>query len=140
MPTSPHAHGHDPRNDDVLVYVDGELVPRARAVVSVFDSGFVLGDGIWEGIRVYDGRPAFLDQHLDRLWAGAAAIALDIGLSREELTTELHRTLEANHMSGDGIHIRLMVTRGPKSTPYQDPRMSAGSATIVIVSSRRSLP
>ena len=99
----------------------------------MFDAGFVLGDGVWEGLRVADGHPAFLDQHLDRLYEGATAIALDIGLTRDELTAEIYRTLEANEMTGDGIHIRLMVTRGPKSTPYQDPRMSAGPATIVMI-------
>jgi branched-chain amino acid aminotransferase len=102
-------------------------------VVSVFDAGFVLGDGVWEGLRVADGRPAFLDQHLDRLEEGAAAIMLDIGLTRDELTAEIYRTLTANGMTGDGVHVRLMVTRGPKSTPYQDPRMSAGPATVVII-------
>jgi branched-chain amino acid aminotransferase len=132
------AHGthdcvDDPRNADVLIYVNGALVPRAQATVSVFDAGFVLGDGVWEGLRVVDGRPAFLDLHLDRLYEGAKAIALDIGKTRDELAAEITRTLDANAMTGDGIHIRLMVTRGPKSTPYQDPRMSAGPATIVMI-------
>jgi branched-chain amino acid aminotransferase len=120
----------------VLIHVNGLLVPRAQAVVSVFDAGFVLGDGVWEGIRVHDGRPAFLEQHLDRLWEGAAAIALDIGLSRAELTERLDETLRANAMT-DGVHIRLMVTRGPKSTPYQDPRFSAGPATVVIIAEHK---
>ncbi|HKC26599.1 MAG TPA: aminotransferase class IV [Jatrophihabitans sp.] len=128
-----HDYADDPRNAEILINVNRRLVPRAQAVVSVFDAGFVLGDGVWEGIRVSDGHPAFLEQHLDRLWEGATAIALDIGLSRGELTAEIYRTLEANGMSGDGIHVRLMVTRGPKSTPYQDPRMSAGPATVVII-------
>jgi branched-chain amino acid aminotransferase len=128
-----HDHADDPRNADVLVYVNGELVPRARAVVSVFDAGFVLGDGVWEGLRVSGGRLAFLDQHLDRLYEGAAAIALDVGVDRARLTDEIYRLLDANSMSGDGVHLRLMVTRGPKSTPYQDPRMSAGPATIVMI-------
>ncbi len=100
-------------------------MPRAEAVVSVFDAGFVLGDGVWEGLRVKSGHPAFLEQHLDRLFEGAAAIGLDIGLGREEITAQLYRTLEANEMTGDGVHMRLMVTRGPKSTPYQDPRSPA---------------
>jgi branched-chain amino acid aminotransferase len=135
------AHGahdfvDDPRNSDVLIHVNGALVPRAQAVVSVFDAGFVLGDGVWEGIRVHDGHPAFLDQHLDRLWEGAAAIALDIGLSREQLTERIHETLRANRMR-DGVHVRLMVTRGPKSTPYQDPRFSAGPATVVIIAEHK---
>jgi branched-chain amino acid aminotransferase len=127
-----HDYADDPRNADVLIYVNGSLVPRAQAVVSVFDAGFVLGDGVWEGLRVSRGHPAFLDKHLDRLWEGAAAIVLDVGLSRRELTDAIYRTLQANEMS-DGVHIRLMVTRGPKSTPYQDPRMSAGPATVVII-------
>ena len=118
---------------EILINVNGRLVPRGQAVVSVFDAGFVLGDGVWEGLRVSAGHPAFLEQHLDRLWEGAAAIALDIGRSRDELTAEIYRTLEANGMDGDGVHVRLMVTRGPKSTPYQDPRMSAGPATLVII-------
>jgi branched-chain amino acid aminotransferase len=131
-----HDFADDPRNRDVLIHVNGSLVPRAEAVVSVFDAGFVLGDGVWEGIRVHDGHPAFLDQHLDRLWEGAAAIALDIGLSRDELTARLHDTLRANAMT-DGVHVRLMVTRGPKSTPYQDPRFSAGPATVVIIAEHK---
>ena len=132
-----HDHADDPRNAQILINVNGRLVPRAQAVVSVFDAGFVLGDGVWEGLRVSAGHPAFLQQHLDRLWEGAAAIALDIGRGRDELTTEIYRTLEANGMDGDGVHVRLMVTRGPKSTPYQDPRMSAGPATLVIIAEHK---
>jgi len=128
-----HDHADDPRNAEIVINVNGRLLPRAQAVVSVFDAGFVLGDGVWEGVRVADGHPAFLEHHLDRLHEGAAAIALDIGRSREELTAEIYRTLAANGMTGDGVHVRLMVTRGPKSTPYQDPRMSAGPATLVII-------
>ena len=96
----------------------------------------MLGDGVWEGLRVSAGHPAFLDQHLDRLWEGAAAIALDIGPTRDELTAEIYETLGANGMT-DGVHIRLMVTRGPKSTPYQDPRISAGPATVVIIAEHK---
>ncbi len=137
-PDGATAHGthdfvDDPRNAEILIYVNGALVPRAQASVSVFDAGFVLGDGVWEGLRVSGGHPAFLDQHLDRLWEGAAAIALDIGMTRAQLSAEIYRTLAANGMAGDGVHIRLMVTRGPKSTPYQDPRMSAGPATVVMI-------
>jgi branched-chain amino acid aminotransferase len=105
-------------------------------VVSVFDAGFVLGDGVWEGLRVVGGHPVFLDRHLDRLWEGAAALALDIGLTRAELTARLYETLRANRMT-DGVHIRLMVTRGPKSTPYQDPRFSAGPTTVVIIAEHK---
>src|SRR3954452_7161090 len=133
-----HDYPDDPRNLDILINVNGALLPRSQAVVSVFDAGFVLGDGVWEGLRVAQGHPAFLEQHLDRLWEGAAAIALDIGLSRAELTGQLYRTLAANGMTGDGVHVRLMVTRGPKSTPYQDPRMSAGPATVVIIAEHKA--
>ena len=122
----------DPRNADIRIYVNGELKPRAQATVSVFDSGFVLGDGVWEGLRVVGGHPVFLDEHLDRLYEGAKAIALDIGLTREKLTRALYATLEANGMR-DGVHLRLMVTRGVKRTPYQDPRVCIGPATIVII-------
>ena len=136
--TSHGAHDFvdDPRNAEILINVNGRLVPRGQAVVSVFDAGFVLGDGVWEGLRVSGGHPAFLERHLDRLWEGAAALALDIGRSRRELTGEIYRTLEANGMT-DGVHVRLMVTRGPKSTPYQDPRMSAGPATLVIIAEHK---
>jgi len=130
--TGTHAHADDPRNRDVQIYVNGSLVHRDHAVVSVFDAGFMLGDGVWEGLRVVRGHPVFLEAHLDRLYEGAKAIALDIGLSRDELVAALYRTLEANGMT-EGVHVRLMVTRGPKSTPYQDPRMSAGPATVVII-------
>jgi branched-chain amino acid aminotransferase len=132
-----HDFADDPRNARILINVNGRLVPREQAVVSVFDAGFVLGDGVWEGLRVSGGHPAFLEQHLDRLREGAAALALDIGRSRDELAAEIYRTLRANGMDRDGVHVRLMVTRGPKSTPYQDPRMSAGPATLVIIAEHK---
>jgi len=122
----------DPRNAVILINVNGKLKPRNEAVVSVFDSGFMLGDGVWEGLRLHRGRAAFLDRHLDRLFEGAKAIAMDIGLSREALTKRLYDTLDANGMS-EGVHVRLMVTRGVRSTPYQDPRVVVGGATIVII-------
>ncbi len=127
-----HDYADDPRNDDVLVYVNGELKPRAQAVVSVFDAGFVLGDGVWEGLRVQGGHPVFLDRHLDRLYEGAKALALDIGRTRDELTDAVYETLRANGMT-DGVHVRLMVTRGVKRTPYQDPRVTVGPATVVMI-------
>jgi branched-chain amino acid aminotransferase len=132
-----HEYVDDPRNDDILISVNGVLRPRAEAVVSVFDAGFVLGDGVWEGLRVHDGHPAFLERHLDRLYEGAAAIALDIGLSRGELIEQLYRTLDANGMT-DGVHVRLMVTRGVKRTPYQDPRVTVGPPTVVIIAEHKS--
>ena len=132
MAQSIHDSSADPRNASILINVNGELKPRGEAMVSVFDSGFVLGDGVWEGLRVHKGRIAFLDRHLDRLFEGAKAIAMDIGLSRGALTQRLYATLDANSMT-DGVHVRLMVTRGMRSTPYQDPRVVVGGATIVIV-------
>ncbi len=127
-----HDYEDDPRNETVLISVNGSLLPRAQAVVSVFDSGFVLGDGVWEGLRVSQGHPAFLEAHLDRLYAGAQAIAMDIGLTRAELTARIYESLSANDMR-DGVHVRLMVTRGIKRTPYQDPRVTVGPATVVII-------
>jgi branched-chain amino acid aminotransferase len=129
---SVHEYEDDPRNEEILIHVNGELRRRAEAVVSVFDSGFVLGDGVWEGLRVHGGHPAFLDLHLDRLEEGAKAIALDIGRSRDELREAVYDTLAANGMT-DGVHVRLMVTRGVKRTPYQDPRVTVGPATLVII-------
>ena len=132
MTTGTHDYVDDPRNADILISINGKLVPRDEAVVSVFDSGFVLGDGVWEGLRVTNAGIAFLDAHLDRLYEGAKALDMDIGLSRDALTKRLFDCLAANGMS-DGVHIRLMVTRGIKRTPYQDPRMTIGPATIVII-------
>ena len=125
----------DIRNENIKINVNGVLTPRADAVVSVFDSGFMLGDGVWEGIRVYKGRMAFLKEHLDRLWEGAKAIAMDIGISREAMIVRLEETIAANQM--DACHIRLMVTRGVRSTPYQDPRVVVSPATIVIIAEHK---
>jgi branched-chain amino acid aminotransferase len=132
MAKSMHDVSGDPRNASILINVNGELKQRGEALVSVFDSGFVLGDGVWEGLRVHRGRIAFLDRHLDRLFEGAKAIAIDIGLTREQIAGRLYETLNANGMS-EGAHIRLMVTRGVRSTPYQDPRVVVGGATVVII-------
>ncbi|WP_109807631.1 aminotransferase class IV [Sphingosinithalassobacter portus] len=121
----------DPRNANLLVHLNGELVPHDGASVSIFDAGFGLGDGVWEGLRLHRGALLFLDAHLDRLYAGAAAIRIDIGLTREEMRAALRELLIANGMS-DGAHLRLMVTRGRKATVNQDPRNALGRATIVI--------
>jgi branched-chain amino acid aminotransferase len=126
----------DTRNENVLIYLNGELVPRGEARVSIFDAGFVLGDGVWEGLRLHKGGLLFLEEHLDRLLWGANAIALDIGMTRGEIVAALWRTLQANGMT-DGVHIRLMVTRGPKRTVNQDPRNAAGRPTIVIVAEHK---
>src|SRR5688572_27679726 len=132
MASSIHDFHDDPRNASIRIWINGALKPRAEATVSVFDSGFVLGDGVWEGLRVVGGQPLFLDAHLDRLFEGAKAIALDIGLDRAGLTRAIAETLAANDMH-DGVHLRLMVTRGVKRTPYQDPRVTVGPATVVII-------
>jgi len=134
MAKGTHDFTADPRNEDILIYINGVMTPRAEAVVSVFDSGFMLGDGVWEGLRVHKGRIAFLDAHLDRLFEGAKAIAMDIGITREDLEARLYETISANGMADQqGVHIRLMVTRGIRSTPYQDPRVVISPATIVII-------
>ena len=127
-----HDYNEDPRNRSILISVNGELHPRDQAVVSVFDSGFILGDGVWEGLRLHNGRCAFLDDHLDRLYEGAKALDMDIGLDRAQLTARINETIAANNMT-DGVHIRLMVTRGIKATPYQDPRVTIGAPTVVII-------
>lgn len=126
----------DPRNENVLVYLNGALVPRAEAKVSIFDAGFVLGDGVWEGLRLHKGTLAFLDAHLDRLFAGARTILLDLGMTRAEIKAALAQLLAANKMS-DGVHLRLMATRGVKKTVNQDPRNALGKATIVIVAEHK---
>jgi branched-chain amino acid aminotransferase len=126
----------DPRNATALLYLNGDLVPRHEAKVSVFDAGFVLGDGVWEGLRLHKGRLLFLEAHLQRLYEGAAQIALDIGLTREALTAEIRRLLDANDMT-DGVHLRVMITRGEKRAPNQDPRNALGRPTIVIVAEHK---
>ncbi len=126
----------DPRNEAVLVWLNGSLLPRAEARVSIFDAGFGLGDGVWEGLRLHRGRLLFLDAHLDRLFQGAKAIAIDIGMDRPALTAALQLTLQANGMT-DGAHVRLMVTRGLKATINQDPRSALGGPTIAIVAEHK---
>ncbi len=129
----------DPRNAGVLAYVNGALVPLREATVSIFDAGFGLGDGVWEGLRLHRGALLFLEAHLDRLYAGAHDVRIDIGLTRAELTGELVRLLRANGMA-DGAHLRLMVTRGLKQTVNQDPRNALGRATIVVTAEYKAKP
>ena len=132
MAKGTHEYNIDERNANIKIDVNGKLFARDKATVSVFDSGFVLGDGVWEGIRLHEGSLVFLDQHLDRLWEGAKALDFDPGITREELINRLHATLKANKMHTD-VHIRLMVSRGVKATPYQDPRVTISEPTIVII-------
>ncbi len=129
---STHDAEEDARNADIRIWVDGDIVHRNEAMVSVYDSGFMLGDGVWEGLRLYDGVLAFLDEHLDRLFEAAIYIDLDIGMSRDALASAVHATLDANGMHTDA-HVRLMVTRGRKRKPFQHPHLSAWGPTIVII-------
>lgn len=136
-----HQAEEDARNEAILIYVDGQLKPKAEATVSVYDSGFMLGDGVWEGLRLYDGRWAFLDAHLDRLFEAAKAIDLDIGMDREGVISALEETRDANEMITD-VHARLMLTRGVKHRPFQHPALSRSGPTFVIIMehSRPKLP
>ncbi len=127
-----HQAEEDARNAQVLIYVDGKIVPRAEATVSVFDSGFMLGDGVWEGLRLYNGTWAFLGEHMDRLFEAAKAIDLDIGMTRKEVVSALLDTQKANRMTTDA-HARLMVTRGVKTRPFQHPSLSQSGPTMVII-------
>jgi branched-chain amino acid aminotransferase len=132
MASGTHKYQQDLRNDNILININGKLFPRSEAKISVFDSGFILGDGVWEGIRLHHGHLVFIEQHMRRLYDGAKALDMDIGLSSAELVARIRSTCDANQMF-DGVHIRLMVTRGIKSTPYQDPRVTISAATIVII-------
>ncbi len=127
----------DPRNAAARVWLNGALVAKEDAKVSIFDAGFVVGDGVWEGLRLHKGRLVFLQAHLDRLFAGAAAIGLDIGMDRAGVIAALEALLTANGME-DGVHLRLMVTRGPKSAANQDPRNALGTPTVVILAEWKS--
>jgi len=127
-----HQAEEDARNEAILIWVNGTLKPRAEATVSVYDSGFMLGDGVWEGLRLYDGRWGFLDDHLDRLLEAAKAIDLDIGLDRQGVARALEETRTANGMETDA-HARLMVTRGPKTRPFQHPALSRSGPTVVVI-------
>lgn len=136
-----HQAAEDARNDSILIWVDGVLKPKAEATVSVYDSGFLLGDGVWEGLRLYDGHWAFLDDHMDRLFEAAKAIDLDIGFDRAGVIAALRETQQANGMTTDA-HARLMVTRGVKVRPFQHPSLSQSGPTMVIIMehSKPSIP
>ena len=137
MTRSTHQALADERNATVEIYINGEFFPRGEAKISVFDSGFLVGDGIWEGIRLHHGVFAHLDRHLDRLFASAAAIDLDIGLDRVGITAALRETVDRNDMH-DMVHIRLMVTRGDKKTPSQHPSNNVGGPNIVIIAEHKA--
>ena len=127
-----HNAVQDDRNEKILIYVNGELFPRNEAKISVFDSGYLVGDGIWEALRLHDDVLVFLDEHLDRLWQAAATVGMDMKMTRAELTDKIWYTLRANDMH-DGVHVRFMITRGTKKTPSQDPRLTMTGPNLVII-------
>lgn len=138
---SSHQAKEDARNEAILIYVNGRILPKAEAVVSVYDAGFMLGDGVWEGIRLYDGRWAFLDEHVERLFEAAKAIDLDIAMTPDQVKSAMSETQKANGMTTDA-HARLMVTRGVKTRPFQHPKLSQRGPTVAIIMehSRPELP
>ena len=129
---STHQSEEDIRNEDILIYLNGKILPKNEAVVSVYDSGFMLGDGVWEGLRLYNNRWAFCDEHIDRLFEAALAIDLDIGLSKSDVIDALIKTQNSNGMVNNA-HARLMITRGPKKRPFQHPALSQDGPTFVII-------
>lgn len=131
-PQTTHQAEEDARNENILIWLNGRIVPKAEALVSVYDSGFMLGDGVWEGLRLYDGTWAFAEDHLDRLFEAAKAIDLDIGMTRHEVFDAITETQKANDMTTDA-HARLMVTRGVKSRPFQHPSLSRQGPTVTII-------
>ena len=131
MPTT-HDYYEDPRNEDIQIYINGDFFHRAEATISVLDSGFLLGDGVWEGIRLNEGKLLHLQEHLERLYAGANLLSLSINMSFEELEEAIQQTLDINKMESD-VHIRLIISRGLKKTPYQHPKATIGNPTIVII-------
>ena len=129
---STHDYEIDSRNDNIQIYIDGQFFSRTDAKVSVMDSGYLLGDGVWEGIRLYNNHLIHLEKHLERLYEGAETIQMDIGISKSEMKSAIEKTLNKNEMISD-VHIRLIVSRGIKSTPYQHPKVTIGQPTIVII-------
>lgn len=126
----------DPRNEEVLISINGELFPRNEAKISVFDSGYLVGDGVWEGLRLHHGMLVFWEEHMNRLWQGAKAIGMDLGMTSNELKTAVQQVLDANQMD-DGVHVRIMATRGIKKTPSQDPRLTISGPNIVIIAEHK---
>ena len=129
---SSHSYISNPKNEDIFININGELFHRNEAKISVFDSGFLLGDGVWEGIRLHQSSLIFIEDHLDRLYASAEGISLDISYSREEIIHEINKVLHKNNMD-DNIHIRLVISRGDKITPYQNPNANVGPINLVII-------
>lgn len=127
-----HTFQLDERNENIKIYVNGEIVPRNEAKISVFDSGFLLGDGMWESFRLHKGKLAFVKEHMMRLYENSKALDMDLGMSHDEIIDAVYKTLKANEMKTD-VHIRMVISRGMKATPYQDPRVNIGPSTLVII-------
>ena len=132
MTKGTHGYVEDQRNENIIIYINGEFYPRNEAKISVFDSGFLLGDGVWEGIRLHNGKLCFIEEHIKRLYHGAKKLKIEIGKSKEELIALIYETIHTNVMDSD-VHIRLVVSRGLKRTPYQHPNANVGGASIVII-------
>lgn len=132
MSKSTHDYIEDKRNNNILIYINGDLLPRSEAKISVFDSGFLLGDGVWEGIRLHNGKLVFGKEHLERLSDGAKALDIELGMSLSEIESAVLDTTKANSMTS-GVHIRLILTRGLKKTPFQHPSANVGNSTLVII-------
>jgi branched-chain amino acid aminotransferase len=136
MVSGTHNAVEDPRNKDIKIFINGELFPRLEAKISVFDSGYLVGDGIWEAFRVHKGKMLFVDQHLDRMWQSAKVIGLQLPFSKDDLLQMVQKTLDANNMT-DHIHARVMITRGFKKTPSQDPRLTISGPNVVIIAEHK---
>jgi branched-chain amino acid aminotransferase len=131
-----HNAEHDERNESVKIYINGEFFDRQDAKISVFDSGYLVGDGVWEGIRLHHGKLVFIDDHLDRLWSAAKTTGIDLGMTKDELISKIHSVIDINEMD-DNVHIRVMVTRGIKKTPSQDPRLTISGPNLVIIAEHK---
>ena len=129
---SSHSFIYDPKNENIFININGDLYPRKEAKISVFDSGFLLGDGVWEGIRLHQSKLMFIDEHLDRLFESAAGISLNIPYSKKNIIDEINKVLSKNSMT-DHVHIRLVISRGDKITPYQNPNANRGPINFVII-------
>ena len=129
---SSHSYISNPKNEDIFIIINGELFHRSEAKISVFDSGFLLGDGVWEGIRLHKSKLVFIEDHIDRLFASAKGISLNISYSKQEIIHQINKVLNKNKMD-DNIHLRLVISRGDKITPYQNPNANVGPINLVII-------
>ncbi len=127
-----HNAQEDSRNDNILISINDEFFLRNEAKISVFDSGYLVGDGVWEALRLHNGVLVFLEDHFNRLWQSAKTVGMALPFTKKELTQKIWDILNANKMK-DGVHVRIMVTRGIKKTPSQDPRLTISGPNVVII-------